>query len=209
MQGLDEAGLQAYSGHLQKDFLRPNVSSGKRPQEDAGAGSDEDMDAGETEDPSPAPEDAARRCAHRSRKSIQACPGSILNQVMLTVIEELIRMEKLAKLWRMHYAQNHGKAVLHCYKQGFLSIGAILAAIWVRRHLKTSSGCRWAIEQLSGGPMLTKGSPATRLATLHFLARQAFFADEAAPQVSTYTYEHLPSNHRTFQTWENLSELSK
>ena len=68
MQGLDEAGLQAYSGHLQKEFLRPDVSSGKRPQEDAGAVSDEDMDDGETEDAGPAPEDAARRCAHR-RKS--------------------------------------------------------------------------------------------------------------------------------------------
>lgn len=109
----------------------------------------------------------------------------------------------------MHYAQNHGKAVLHCDKKAFLSIGVILAAVWDRRHLKTSSDCRWAIEQLSGGPMLTKGSPATRLATLHFLARQAFFADKAAPQASTHTYEHLPSNHCTFRTWGNLSELSK
>lgn len=95
MQGLDEAGLQAYSGHLQKEFLRPDVSSGKRPQEDVGAGSDEDMDDGETEDPGPAPEDAARRCAHR-RKSMQACPGSILNQELLMVIEEPVRMGKLA-----------------------------------------------------------------------------------------------------------------
>lgn len=75
MQGLDEAGLQAYSGHLQKDFLQPDVSSGKQPQQDADAGSDEDMDDGETEDHGPAPEDAARRRAHRIWKPIQGCPG--------------------------------------------------------------------------------------------------------------------------------------
>ena len=46
--------------------------------------------------------------------------------------------------------------------------------------------------------MLTKGCPATRLATLHFLARQAFFAEKAAPQVSTHTYEHPFPSHCSF-----------
>jgi len=32
--------------------------------------------------------------------------------------------------------------------------------------------------------MLTKGTPATRLAMLHFLARHAYFATDAASQVS-------------------------
>ncbi len=96
-------------------------------------------------------------------------------------------MLTLAKLFRMLFAQNHDKAVLHCHKQTFPSIIVILAEVLERRHFRMSSDCRWAIEQLSGGPMLTTGSPATSLATLHFLARQAFFADEAAPQVSSHT----------------------
>ncbi len=33
--------------------------------------------------------------------------------------------------------------------------------------------------------MLTKGAPATRLATLHFLARHAFFVADAGTEVRT------------------------
>lgn len=97
------------------------------------------------------------------------------------------------------------------YKQALLSTGVIIAEVWERLHLKARFDCRWAVEQLSGGPMLTKGSPATRLATLHFLARQAFFADKAAaPQVSTHTYETLNSSHCSSQTRRNAQqELSK
>ncbi len=62
LQGLNEEGLQAYSGHLQQEFLRPDVSSAKRPGKTEDAESDDDEDAEEeAEDTGPAPEDAARR----------------------------------------------------------------------------------------------------------------------------------------------------
>jgi len=60
MQGLDEEGLQAYSSHLQREFLRPDVSTAKRPSENADA-EDGNSSAEEEEDADPAPEDAARR----------------------------------------------------------------------------------------------------------------------------------------------------
>ena len=43
--------------------------------------------------------------------------------------------------------------------------------------------------------MLTKGSPATRLATLHFLARHAFFVTDASAEVRTA----CPSRHSDCQ----------
>lgn len=60
MQGLDEEGLQAYSSHLQQEFLRPDVSTAKRPSEIADE-KDENSFAEEEEDAEPAPENAARR----------------------------------------------------------------------------------------------------------------------------------------------------
>ena len=61
MQGLDEEGLRAYSGHLQQEFLRPDTSSAKRPGTTGDAEDGDDSEGEEEDDPGPAPEDAARR----------------------------------------------------------------------------------------------------------------------------------------------------
>ena len=60
MQGLDEEGLRAYSGHLQQEFLRPDISPAGRPSKSAEAEDDDDSEQ-EEDDAGPAPEDAARR----------------------------------------------------------------------------------------------------------------------------------------------------
>ena len=61
LQGLDEEGLRAYSGHLQQEFLRPDVTSAKRPSRTDDAEDDDDDAEEDNKDAGPAPEDAARR----------------------------------------------------------------------------------------------------------------------------------------------------
>ena len=70
LQGLDEEGLQAYSGHLQQEFLQPDISSAKRPSRTDDAEGDDDEAEEEAEDAGPAPEDAARRYMHRMPATI-------------------------------------------------------------------------------------------------------------------------------------------
>lgn len=60
-QGLDEAGLLAYSSHLQQEFLQPSVTSAKAATMKADAEDDESADEDEEPEEGPAPEDAARR----------------------------------------------------------------------------------------------------------------------------------------------------
>ena len=57
---MDEEGLQAYSGHLQQEFLRPESGPVKKSRESADAENSSDSDE-EEDDAGPAPEDAARR----------------------------------------------------------------------------------------------------------------------------------------------------
>ena len=70
MQGLDEEGLRAYSGHLQQEFLRPDVSSAKRPSTTDNAHDSEDSEE-EENDTGPAPEDAARRYSQQTSTHLQ------------------------------------------------------------------------------------------------------------------------------------------
>ena len=159
MQGLDEEGLRAYSGHLQQEFLRPDVSSAKRPS---------------TNDTGPAPEDAARRYSQ---------PRSTWVKNELSAIA--------APLPRAHRSTKMSVTrtqCVACYVRALLlnvagQLGSALRRTTYRVLKRVLGGSRWAVEQLSGGPMLTKGSLATRLGTLHFLALHAFFVTDASTEV--------------------------